>query len=136
MKLSQFIDRPDMELPMDVLDRIVQYHYEPIKRISGVIDVRIHSCYRPKQHELQRGRNGNSLHTFSIDRDPKGRGAIDISSNDMQALYGLIISELEPFRIARYPWGFHCDWLHSWRGLTHFDAGFQQITKEQFIQLI
>lgn len=80
---SEYIHRPDLPVPMEVHDKIVLYHSNPMNflrhEMNAPIFVSDASGYRPEIHEKENGRNGLSTHTFTErpERQDPGRGAAD-----------------------------------------------------------
>lgn len=105
--IAEFIIDPDAKVvPIDVVQKLNSYHkpiLNPIRHEVGVpVIISKHSGYRTVEWEKERGRSGNSQHTF------KGKGAVDVRSFD--DLLELLINS-EYMRVCYYPHnGFvHCD---------------------------
>lgn len=109
-KMSEFIIDPDMDqVPLHVCDKIVEHHLPILNNIRHLLGVPViiskHSGYRSVEWEYERGRSGNSQHTF------KGKGAVDVRCNDkFDDLLDLLIDS-DYTRVCYYPHhGFiHCD---------------------------
>jgi hypothetical protein len=121
------------------LSRIAEFHFIPVNQIAQSVPLEIGSCYRSKGHETAKGRKPNgtrkfwSTHTFDInDRDPEGKGAIDLSSNNLRALMSLVEMHMKPSRIALYSWGVHVDYCYPDRGLRYFDSSWNELTRTEF----
>lgn len=103
------------EPEQEVFDAIVKFHIEPMNAVRELygkpISVSKNSGYRPKAHELSKGRPGTSEHTFEKIY-PKGRGAADYTAESIPKLLDLLISDSPYLRICYYPsHGFiHCDY--------------------------
>lgn len=113
-KLSEFCITSD-PLPIDVADKILKHHILPMQVVRDVygkaISVSDHSGYRPKWHEIKRGRSGNSQHCYT----GQSKGAVDWTAADLDLLYNLILDHTEYRRVCIYPNnGFiHCDYKSS-----------------------
>jgi hypothetical protein len=154
LNISRFIHRPDLPLPMGVLDNILKWHWLPVNQLAHSVPVTHIVCYRHKQHEAEQGRrpkidmryialpvnqayNYWSEHAFEVsDRQPEGKGALDISANDLVALFSLLETNTEYTRIAVYPNQnfIHCDYAFPERGRRYFDSSWNQITRAQIIE--
>lgn len=107
----------DEPVPQGVADKIFKYHMNPMQvvreRLEDPIIVSRRSGYRPVKWELERGRNGNSQHTF------RGKGAADyrINSDNWGLLLCLIKDWTEYSRICIYPNNsfIHCDYASDKR---------------------
>lgn len=102
------IDKNLMDIPLHVITKLEKFHkpiINPIRyRMNIPVYVSSNSGYRPKQWELDNGRDGSSQHTFI------GLGAVDYTSEDMD----LLLHELRQSdykRICYYPSEnfVHCD---------------------------
>jgi uncharacterized protein YcbK (DUF882 family) len=102
------------DIPLSVADKLICYHIAPMTKVREKLGKPIYasqrSGYRPKWYEIQRGRSGNSQHTF------EDLGAIDwTTSGDLNKLLALIIEHTNYTRICYYPNnGFiHCDYKNK-----------------------
>lgn len=92
----------DSPIPQDVADKIFKYHIIPMNyvrhKFGRPVIVSKRSGYRPREYELSKGRNGNSLHTFS------GEGAADYThSGDWAVFLKLMMKHTDYKRICYYP---------------------------------
>lgn len=108
--LSELIITDD-PVPIDVMDKLLQYHLWPMNKVRNILGQPIwasqKSGYRPEAFEKKKGRSGNSQHTF------KEKGAVDWTTREayLADLLNLIIQFTNYTRICYYPdEGFiHCD---------------------------
>lgn len=65
----------------NTLDSIVSGHFVPVNsiRIACKLAIQVTSCFRPEQHELARGRDGTSQHTFPDHGFENKLGATDFT---------------------------------------------------------
>lgn len=65
----------------EILDHIVSGHFVPINliRIAVGVAMKVGSCFRPEEHELSRGRDGSSQHTFKDNGYEGSIGATDFT---------------------------------------------------------
>jgi len=125
MKISEYIMRPDLKVPVGVMDKIQQCHANPMSYVRQKLGVPIivskSSGYRPLEHEIDNGRDGTSEHVFHLQDRPgseKGLGAADYTTlND--GFYDMVrlISKLTNYsRIAFYTdtdtQFVHCDYRY------------------------
>lgn len=94
--------------PDEILEKIDSHIIElnPI-RLRQNEAITITSGYRPREHELLKGRSGNSQHTFHH------RGACDLVANSLLTLLDNLVKHSSYSRICYYPKdGFiHVDWV-------------------------
>lgn len=111
------IDR-NYDVPLDIAKAIIQYHAEPINKVSNKIGIPIfvskNSCYRPKEYELSKGRSGNSQHTFQ-EKHKFGVGAADYTARDLNILLDGLIKHTHYTRICLYTKKnfIHCDYKNN-----------------------
>ncbi len=91
-------------VPLDVVDKILQFHIIPMTPVRGFLGFPItasqRSGYRPKWYELQRGRSGLSQHCF------EDKGAMDWTTPEQKNLNKLFeaICKFTPYtRVCIYP---------------------------------
>lgn len=102
--------KPDSRVPLHVVEKILAYHLpilNPIRyELGEAIYISKQSGYRPVKWELDRGRDGDSQHTF------KGLGAVDLTC-DLHRLGDLkeLLIESDYERVCWYPNSnfLHCD---------------------------
>lgn len=148
MKISKFIYNHDYPLEdYSILDRIDRYHRRPLIDINESVPINHVVCYRHKQWERYKGRYPRSVkmssnrefwsaHTFEVNqRDPKGKGACDVSADNMRDLVGLIESHIKPSRIAVYDWGVHYDYCYG-TDLKYYNSSWIEITRDEFWDLL
>ena len=108
--ITEFIIDPDAKVvPIDVVQKIDTFHKPILNAIREQLGIPViiskHSGYRTVEWEKERGRSGNSQHTF------QGKGAVDVRSiEDFKELLRLLIDS-DYMRVCYYPHhGFvHCD---------------------------
>lgn len=144
--ISEFVRRPDMGLPVEVADRIARHHLWPMNpvraELGAPVSVSLKSGYRPVKHETERGRSGESEHTFRDDvAGSRGWGAADYTTraDKMGELARLLVEMTEYTRIVIYPDnGFiHCDYKFAERGRRTFIGsahGWNEVETDQFIK--
>lgn len=132
MKISEYIIRPDLPVPVDVMDKIYEYHAVPVSRVreemKAPVFVSQNSGYRPEQHEISKGRSLTSEHMFKpIDRPgSEGYGAADYTadSDDMGSFLRLMAELTDYTRLCLYPNVstpfFHCDYRYFGSETTFF----------------
>lgn len=120
-KLREFIITKPKTISLEIADKLYWYHIIPMipvrEKMKVWLTASLHSGYRPKWWERNKGRSGNSQHTFGqIDVntfDQDGKGAVDWTCNDFERnkdkLLRLIIEETEYTRMAVYNSFIHCD---------------------------
>lgn len=126
-KLTEFT-RHDSITP-DVADKIIRYHISQIQPIRTTLGVPIHvtSGYRTEEHELSKGRSGESEHVY------RGKGAADYACSDMSGLLQNLWHETDYTRITYYPAQnfVHCDYKFPERGRRLFlstVSGWEQVS--------
>ena len=99
------------DIPLAVADKLIKYHISPMtfvrESLGDPITASQRSGYRPKWYEINKGRSGNSQHTF------EDKGAVDwTTTGDMKKLLQLIIDFTTYTRICYYPNNrfIHCDY--------------------------
>lgn len=108
---SEFFINPEW-ITMDVCDKLWKMHIIPMADVRHELGVWVtasqKSGYRPKDHELKKGRSGNSQHTF------EGLGAIDWTCQDFESkrnnFLHFILKHTEYTRLAIYDGFIHCDY--------------------------
>lgn len=138
--ISEFILRKDLPVPLEVADKILRYHLWPLNEVRQRIGVALHiskaSGYRPVAHELEKGRDGSSEHTF------KGKGAADLAviRPRMHDLAVALIQMTEYTRIAYYPNShfLHVDLKFPERGRRVFiaDGEWKHVSTAEFLNTI
>lgn len=106
------------KVPVLVADKLLKYHILPMQPIRNRLNLSItasqKSGYRSRAHELNRGRSGNSQHTFGEKADgsfsDNAKGAVDWTCSDLDALEFELINNSNYTRIARYKNFIHCDY--------------------------
>lgn len=126
--ISEF-NRTGEPIPERVADAILHYHIVPMsvvrEELGAAIEVSRRSGHRPEEYELQKGRSGNSTHTFKVTtKDPEGKGASDYTANDIECLLDLMIKHTGYTRICYYPNNkfIHTDYGFPERGRRLFTA--------------
>lgn len=118
---SEFILRKDLPVPLSVQDKILRHHLWVLNPLRANLGCPVHisqsSGFRPIEHEKQKGRSGDSEHTF------EGKGAVDLTviKPRMADLAQALIQS--PYnRICYYPSGgfFHTDYKFPNRPQTLF----------------
>lgn len=110
-KTSEFIITREKTVPVDICDKIWKFHIVPMLWIRQQLGIKIwasqKSGYRPVWYEKEKGRSGNSQHTF------KGKGAVDWTCSNFQEnkeiFLELILEHTEYTRVAIYNGFIHCD---------------------------
>lgn len=115
---TDFLIDPYYGVPLRVMNAIYKHHLFPINRVRNEIKIPIkvskNSCYRPKEYELDKGRNGKSQHTFHQEHK-LGIGAADYSASDLNLLLDGLIKHTNYTRICIYPNSkfIHCDYARN-----------------------
>ena len=152
MKISEYIRRPDLPVPLDVIDKIQVFHAHPMSCVRHLlgswITVSLSSGYRPPEHENEMGRNQTSEHMFMPLKQAGselGRGAADYRCQKklMAKLAVLMIEETNYSRFAYYPQVntpfIHADFRYPNRTRSFFvvEQNVWKVVREQdFIQTI
>jgi len=113
--INEFLIERNKEIPVDVADKIYNYHIIPMLNIRHKLGFPIYpskrSSYRSKEWELSHGRLGGSQHCF-VDK-----GATDWTCSNFKQNKSLFLSELikhsEYTRIAIYDTFIHCDYKET-----------------------
>ena len=143
MKISEYVIRPDLPVPLDVVEKIYLYHAMPMNivrdHLGRPIYVSKNSGFRHEEHEIEKGRTDlMSEHLFRpLDRpgSERGFGASDYRATlkMMPYLAKLIIECTQYSRITFYPNVatpfFHCDYRFG------FDTTRTYIAKKSWIQV-
>ena len=111
-ELKEFLIEPTEEIPVEIADKIYKHHIIPMIFIRQKLGFGMwasqRSGYRSREYELERGRSGDSQHTF------QKKGAVDWTCSDFKKNKGLFLNELiknTPYtRIAVYEGFIHCDY--------------------------
>lgn len=110
------------DVPIAIADKIIHGHMLPMNPVREAMGIPVYpsqkSGYRPYNYELNRGRSGNSQHTFGEKDngyiDPTALGAVDWTcqnfAQNKQKLLELIIEKTGYTRIAVYDTFIHCDY--------------------------
>jgi len=120
--IEEFLIKPDLELPLDVINKLLDYHIPILNdsriKLSAPIIISDNSGYRPKSYELSMGRSGNSQHTF------KGKGAVDITTDkeNFAKLVDIMMGS-DYKRICIYNTFIHCDFYGEKKKLFYEDDG-------------
>ena len=123
-KITDFIIDQSYKVPLKVIDDIYRFHLFQINKVRNIINKPIivskNSCYRPHQYEIDKGRSGNSQHTFRDITNGK-RGAADYTCEDLEALLNGLIKHSKYMRICVYPKNnfIHCDYASNQRQLFY-----------------
>lgn len=123
-KITDFIISQSYGVPLGIIDDIYRLHLFPINNVRNIIDLPIivskNSCYRPYAYEKDKGRSGNSQHTFRDVTNGK-RGAADYTCHDLDKLLQGLINHTEYTRICVYPKNnfIHCDYNSMQRQLFY-----------------
>ena len=116
--ISELVIDPDAPLPLGVADKLLKYHIWPVNKIRQKLGVPVtaslNSGYRSIEWEKAHGRSGNSQHTF------QDKGAVDWTSEDLDALERLLISDTNYTRITRYSGFIHCDFKETSNGKRQY----------------
>jgi len=121
-KISDFIIDLKRHVPFEIMKSIYKDHLSQANKIREAygdpVWISKNSCYRSEQYEKEKGRSGNSQHTFKDITDGK-RGACDYTAHNIDKLLQAIIEHSEYKRICYYPKsGFiHCDYNSMQRQL-------------------
>jgi hypothetical protein len=151
LKLSQFIHRHDLPVSANQIDRIHEFHFLPLSEINKSVPINHTVCFRHKVHEFEKGRipvgqetfldppkesDGRkfwSAHTFEKNqRDPEGKGACDVSADDMRALVALVEDHINPSRIALYDTFIHYDYCWADGNVKFYDSSWVKIGRTEF----
>jgi len=136
--MSEFIRRPDLPVPVEVQDKILEFHLYPLSFLRWDIDcpiiISLRSAFRPVEHEIEKGRSGNSEHCF------KGLGASDITSPQFKKMVKRLL-DLEIYdRLILYPDNnfVHGDYsdVGDKYGLNYERQGISWVSKGRFIEAI
>lgn len=113
--ITEFMIDPDMQkpegqIPVHVVQKLDKYHRPILNEIREELGCPViiskHSGYRPVEWELERGRSGDSQHTF------KHKGAVDVTCKKMR-FYNLLklLKDSDYRRVAYYVANMfvHCD---------------------------
>ena len=111
-------------IPEDVADQIVEYHMTPLNRAMGALEIQMYvsakSGYRPVWWEKEKGRSGDSRHTYK-----DGKGASDVTCEDFQDNKGVLLKHLventDYTRFAIYNTFIHCDYASQERWVYNSD---------------
>lgn len=133
MKISEYIRRPDLPVPVEVMDKIYIYHAIPMSEVREELGIAIfvsqRSGYRPEKHEKWKGRSGNSQHVF------RTKGAADYVCNDMEGMARLMIQHTDYTRLCYYPNALtpfiHADYKADYLQLF-LTAEWSHVSKEEF----
>lgn len=152
MKISEYIIRPDLPVPLDVIDKIQVYHANPMslvrERLGFAIVVSKRSGYRPPEHEKENGRKLTSEHLFKPLKRPgseKGLGAADYRTVDHKmADMAQLMCEITTYnRLVYYPDNrtpfIHADYRFLGGERQFFISSLSQwkhVTKKEFLHTI
>lgn len=151
MKISEYIIRPDLPVPVDVIDKIQVYHAHPMSfvrhHLGAPIWVSKNSGFRPEEHEIEMGRT--NLTTEHLFRDTgrkgseKGLGAADYATRmDMMGkMITLIERHTSYSRLCYYPGKdfVHCDYRFGNSELIFFiseNGSWKQLSKTSLLRSI
>lgn len=115
----------DDPLPIRVADMMLNYHIVPLSRVRGELQNPVYisknSGYRPVWYEKEKGRSGQSAHTYNVETTT-GKGASDVTADNINALFKSLCSMTNYTRIAYYPDGnfYHCDYEPVKGGGRHY----------------
>lgn len=112
------------QTPQHIKEKIWRYHISPVINVRHKIDLPLtaseKSCYRPFKWEIERGRSGLSQHTFGEGQDDEENhlGACDwtfhnqkdITLDNINSLFRLLMKETKYTRLCVYPTFIHCDY--------------------------
>ena len=132
MDLSEYVRRPDLEVPLEVSDKIVRHHLHygnfVRKKLSEPLIVSQNSGYRHPDHEKEKGRKG-SEHEFG----KNSKGAVDYTVSGKNRSKKAILERLNklcdllfkytPYtRITLYPTKLfiHADYRKTEDGKRHY----------------
>lgn len=132
-KISEFCITDDA-IPVDIADKILKYHIEPILKFRELKGFPIwasqKSGYRPYAYELKNKRSGNSQHCF------KGKGAVDwtCSKENIPVLLQWLKTFSPYKRVCYYPNNnfIHCDYLDTKSGNREYYECESQTSKWKY----
>jgi hypothetical protein len=100
-------------IPPAVANKIMTYHIFPMNEVREIFNAPIHvsqaSGYRSVEHELKKGRSGESEHCFRN----ISKGAADYTAGERVEQLGVFLLNKSPYtRICYYPASrfYHCDY--------------------------
>ena len=138
------------------VDRIVEFHMEPLNEIAHSVHIDHVVCFRSKEHEARSnrrpetdkmftkhpvlaGRKFWSEHCFEPSaKQPEGKGACDLSSRNLLSLASLLVQHIPYCRYALYEAHkfIHCDYAWGFSEPKYYDAGWAEITEHEFFDRI
>ena len=121
--LKEFIITQPAMVSLDIADKLYQFHIIPMNDVRKELGVWVtasqQSGHRPQWYEVDKGRSGNSQHTFKEDWI-KGSGAVDWTCKDFKEnrdrFLNLIIQNTNYTRICVYDTFLHCDYKDTVNG--------------------
>lgn len=138
------------------VDRIVEYHMDPINEIGHSVHIDHVVCYRSKKYEAMNrrrpvtdtifteypvlvGRNYWSQHCFEkSDKQPDGLGACDISSRNLLSLASLLVEHTSYCRYAYYHHKnfIHCDYAHEYDEPKYYGSDWRELSEQEYFDRI
>lgn len=143
LPFSQFIYNTDQHIEVDILDRILMYHFYPMNQIAHSVTINHIACHRTKKHEISKGRGLGagrtfwSEHTFEkSERSPDGKGACDVSGPDLELIAALLIQHGGYNRLAIYKDQrfIHADYAWPGRGQRYYDSSWVELDETNFLK--
>ena len=146
--ISDFVFRHDLPCEPHVYDAILHYHLIPIQKVENQLDCKVMptlvgfrdgggSVYRHRQHELERGRSGDSYHTF---RDGKGAGDYSVTDFGQFLVFAeQLIDNTNFTRLCFYPdkHFIHCDYAaESPQFYISTSNGWQLVDIDDFLETV
>lgn len=122
-RLDEFLIDPAAKIPFSVVAKIVRFHLPELEKARAILGepliISSRSGYRPYLYELEKGRSGESEHTYGEDAngnfDPDKKGAVDLTLKsyrtrpDAKEKLQEALKETAYTNLIFYPWGIHVD---------------------------